>query len=232
MQNRDGGWGAFDRNNNLQLLTCVPFADHNAMIDPSTADVTARVVECLAHYGFTKSDPAISRALDYLCRGQERDGSWYGRWGVNYLYGTSGALRAAGALNIGGAPAFRRGAEWLCGVQHGDGGFGETCVSYEDPRAKGRGPSSATQTAWALIGLLAADGVPDSSIDRAVDYLLRRQNDAGSWDDQGPTGTGFPRVFYLNYQFYSHSFPLYALAKYRSLVERRVGGALRERRSP
>jgi squalene-hopene/tetraprenyl-beta-curcumene cyclase len=218
MQNRDGGWGAFDRDNDAAALTAVPFADHNAMIDPSTADVTARVIECLAHCGRRADDPAIVRALDFLRREQEPDGSWYGRWGVNYIYGTSGVLRAAAALGVTDWECCRRAAAWLRSVQHTDGGFGETCASYDDPAQKGRGPSTASQTAWALIGLLAVGLESDPATAMAVDYLLKSQDASGTWDEQATTGTGFPRVFYLKYDLYRHSFPLYALALYRDRI--------------
>jgi squalene-hopene/tetraprenyl-beta-curcumene cyclase len=218
MQNRDGGWGAFDRDNDAAVLTQVPFADHNAMIDPSTADVTARVVECLAHIGCSSDDPTIVRALDFLRKAQEADGSWYGRWGVNYIYGTSGVLRAAAALERADSKFCSRAAAWLRSVQHADGGFGETCASYDDPAQKGKGPSTASQTAWALIGLLAAGDENGRATNRAVEFLLQSQDASGSWDEQATTGTGFPRVFYLKYDLYRHSFPLYALALYRDRV--------------
>jgi squalene-hopene/tetraprenyl-beta-curcumene cyclase len=217
MQNRDGGWGAFDRDNDSTVLTYVPFADHNAMIDPSTADVTARVLECFAHFGRSSDDPMVVRGLEFLRREQAHDGSWYGRWGVNYLYGTSGVLRAAEALGVGAQGWCARGAAWLRGVQNSDGGFGETCASYADPRQKARGPSTASQTAWALIGLLAAGSAADESASRAVEYLVRSQNRSGSWDEEATTGTGFPQVFYLKYDLYRHSFPLYALARYHAI---------------
>jgi squalene-hopene/tetraprenyl-beta-curcumene cyclase len=221
MQNGDGGWGAFDRDNDAAVLTQVPFADHNAMIDPSTADVTARVVECFAHIGRPPDDPAVVRGLDFLRRAQESDGSWYGRWGVNYIYGTSGVLRAAAALERADTESCHRAAAWLRSVQHADGGFGETCASYDDPAQKGRGPSTASQTAWAIIGLLAVGPEDDPATANAIEYLLRSQNPSGTWDEQATTGTGFPRVFYLRYDLYRHSFPLYALALYRS----RLAGA-------
>jgi squalene-hopene/tetraprenyl-beta-curcumene cyclase len=217
MQNRDGGWGAFDRDNDFAVLTQVPFADHNAMIDPSTADVTARVVECFAHFGRTANDPIVARGLAYLGGEQADDGSWYGRWGVNYIYGTSGVLRAAETLGVAASECCKRGVAWLRSIQNRDGGFGETCASYVDPSMKGKGPSTPSQTAWALIGLLSAGSPSDPSIVRAVDYLIRSQNASGSWDEQATTGTGFPRVFYLKYHLYRHSFPLSALARYREV---------------
>jgi len=217
MQNADGGWGAFDRDNDCALLTHVPFADHNAMIDPSTADVTARVLECLGRFGWPATHPVIQRGLKFLRRDQAADGSWYGRWGVNYVYGTGGVLRALEVLGQV-APAWcQRGAAWLRSVQNPDGSFGESIASYDAPGQKGRGPSTASQTAWGLIGLLAAAGAEDASAGRAVRYLLDLQNEDGSWDEAEFTGTGFPRVFYLKYHLYRNSFPLYALARYRNL---------------
>jgi len=180
--------------------------------------VTARVVECLAHIGCSSDDPTIVRALDFLRKAQEADGSWYGRWGVNYIYGTSGVLRAAAALERADSKFCSRAAAWLRSVQHADGGFGETCASYDDPAQKGKGPSTASQTAWALIGLLAAGDENGRATNRAVEFLLQSQDASGSWDEQATTGTGFPRVFYLKYDLYRHSFPLYALALYRDRV--------------
>jgi squalene-hopene/tetraprenyl-beta-curcumene cyclase len=198
------------------VLTHVPFADHNAMIDPSTADVTARVLECFAHFGRTADDPMMARGLEFLRREQEPDGSWYGRWGVNYIYGTSGVLRAAEALGLGAEAWCLRGAAWLRSVQNSDGGFGETCASYDDPREKGRGSSTPSQTAWALIGLLGAGSSSDVAASRAVEYLLESQDRSGTWHEEATTGTGFPQVFYLRYDLYRHLFPLYALARYRT----------------
>ena len=217
MQNRDGGWGAFDRDNDKALLTNIPFADHNAMIDPSSADVAARSIECLAHFGWTASHPAIQRALAYLRREQTPEGAWYGRWGVNYVYGTSGVLRALEALDCNDSAECKRAVEWLKSVQNSDGGFGESCKSYNDPKLKGIGESTASQTAWGLIGLLAAVGPEDAAAVRAVEWLMENQSENGSWDEDEFTGTGFPCVFYLKYHLYRNSFPLYALARYRNM---------------
>jgi squalene-hopene/tetraprenyl-beta-curcumene cyclase len=216
MQNRDGGWGAFDRDNDCAIFTQVPFADHNAMIDPSSEDVTARVVECLGRFGWPASHPIIKRALAYLLREQKQDGSWYGRWGVNYVYGTSGVLRALETIGLTAREYCQRAATWLRAVQNADGGWGETIASYWDPRLKGQGESTPSQTAWGLIGLLASCDTEDPAIRRAVQHLVGQQNDDGSWDEQAFTGTGFPCVFYLKYHLYRNYFPLYALARYRN----------------
>jgi len=221
MQNRDGGWGAFDRDNDCAILTQVPFADHNAMIDPSSADVTARVLECFGYFGRTADDPMVARGLAYLRREQTADGSWYGRWGVNYIYGTSGVLRAAEALAIGSSAWCQRAVAWLRSVQNRDGGFGETCASYADPDRKGRGPSTPSQSAWAIIGLLSGENAADPAVVRAVEYLLDSQDAFGTWHEDATTGTGFPQVFYLKYHLYRHSFPVSALARYRALTETR-----------
>jgi len=217
MQNRDGGWGAFDRDNDHRILTRVPFADHNAMIDPSTEDVTSRVMECLGRFGWSSAHPTIQHALSYLRKTQTSEGAWYGRWGVNYVYGTSGVLRMLEVLGLETSMEAQRGAAWLRGVQNPDGGFGERCDSYDDPSLKGRGPSTPSQTAWGLIGLLASASLEDPAIARALRYLLEGQKEDGSWDETVFTGTGFPRVFYLRYHLYRDTFPLYALARYRNL---------------
>ena len=223
MQNDDGGWGAFDRNNDRAILTRIPFADHNAMIDPSSADVTARVLECLARFGYGVEHPVIARGLEFLRRDQTESGAWYGRWGVNYIYGTSGVLRALEALKAANDPMVLRAVAWLRSVQNADGGFGETCASYADAAKKGQGPSTPSQTAWGLIGLLAACPSSDRAIVRATTYLVDRQNPDGSWDEDATTGTGFPGVFYLHYDLYRQSFPLYALARCASLAQTHEG---------
>jgi squalene-hopene/tetraprenyl-beta-curcumene cyclase len=220
MQNRDGGWGAFDRDNDRRALTEIPFADHNAMIDPSTADVTARVLECLGRFGWPVAHPVVQRGLAFLRRDQTREGAWFGRWGVNYIYGTSGVLRALEALGVACDDDCRRAVAWMRSVQNPEGGFGESPASYDDPALKGQGTSTASQTAWALIGLLAASGTDDPAVGPAVRFLLDRQNPDGSWDEEECTGTGFPRVFYLKYHLYRNSFPLYALARCWNLLAR------------
>jgi squalene-hopene/tetraprenyl-beta-curcumene cyclase len=222
MQNADGGWGAFDHENNRQFLNHIPFADHNAMLDPSTSDVTARALECLGQMGWPASHPVIERARSFLRREQTREGAWYGRWGVNYLYGTSGVLRAMEAVGLTSQPECRCAAEWLRSVQNEDGGFGESVLSYYDESLKGRGESTASQTAWALIGLLATVGPNDPAVERAVAWLVSHQDEDGSWDENEFTGTGFPCVFYMKYHLYRNSFPVYALARYDNLKKDRT----------
>jgi squalene-hopene/tetraprenyl-beta-curcumene cyclase len=217
MQNSDGGWGAFDHENNLQFLNHIPFADHNAMLDPSTADVTARAVECFGQMGWPGNHPAIERAKGFLRNDQTADGSWYGRWGVNYVYGTSGVLRALETIGLCSHPDCQRAAEWLKSVQNEDGGFGESILSYCDPSFKGQGKSTASQTAWGLIGLLATVGSTDAAVEHAATWLVEHQNADGTWDEDEFTGTGFPCVFYLKYHLYRNSFPLYALARYDNM---------------
>jgi squalene-hopene/tetraprenyl-beta-curcumene cyclase len=217
MQNSDGGWGAFDHENNLQFLNHIPFADHNAMLDPSTADVTARVLECLGQFGWSANHPVVDRARDFIKHDQTPDGSWYGRWGVNYLYGTSGVLRALETVGLSSDPDCQRAANWLRSVQNPDGGFGESILSYYDPALKGKGKTTASQTAWALIGLLATVGPNNPASERAAAWLTENQNEDGSWDEAEFTGTGFPCVFYLKYHLYRNSFPLYALARFDNM---------------
>ena len=218
MQNDDGGWASFDRGNDKRWLTEVPFADHNAMIDPSTADITGRVLESLSHFPeFTASHPAVQRALGFVRRAQESDGSWFGRWGVNHIYGTWQVLR--GVRRIGedlDAPYVRRGARWLEEHQNADGGWGESVASYDDPSWRGRGVSTPSQTAWALMGLMAAGELDGAAVRRGVRWLLEAQTADGTWEQEPWTGTGFPKVFYLNYHLYRHYFPLMALAHYRA----------------
>jgi squalene-hopene/tetraprenyl-beta-curcumene cyclase len=216
MQNRDGGWAAFDRDNNKGFLCNIPFADHNAMLDPSTADVTARVLECLGRFGWSANHPAIQRAVEFLLKDQCEDGSWFGRWGVNYVYGTSGVLRSLETVSLTAKEYCQRAVRWLRSVQKPDGSFGESLRSYTEPQTKGEGPSTASQTAWGLIGLLADAEASDSAIQKAVSYLVDEQNDDGSWSESEFTGTGFPCVFYLKYHLYRNSFPLYALARFRN----------------
>ncbi|MGN6135245.1 MAG: squalene--hopene cyclase [Aureliella sp.] len=215
MQNRDGGWGAFDRDNDAEFLCAVPFADHNAMIDPSTPDITARVLEALADWDYRQGHPAVDRALAYIRKTQESDGSWFGRWGVNHIYGTWQVLVGLARIGVPLDEAImRRGADWLEAVQQSCGGWGETPASYDDPSLRGQGPVTASQTAWALLGLIAAGRAESPSVQRGVDYLLKSQTGDGTWQEREFTGTGFPRVFYLKYHMYPHYFPMLALGMY------------------
>lgn len=216
MQSRDHGWGAFDSDNDLDLLTRVPFADHNAMIDPSTADITARVLEMFGRFGISSTEPMVQAAINYVLSEQEPDGAWYGRWGVNYIYGTWQALVGLAAVGLNTKhPAMVKGVEWLVQHQNEDGGWGESIASYDDPSLRGIGPSTASQTAWALMGLMAGGAPRQDATRRGVEYLLRTQQADGTWDEPEFTGTGFPKVFYLKYHLYSINFPLMALARYR-----------------
>jgi squalene-hopene/tetraprenyl-beta-curcumene cyclase len=217
MQNEDGGWGAFDKNNDLQFLNHIPFADHNAMLDPSTADVTARAMECLGQMGWPSDHPVIQRAKAFIRHDQTADGSWFGRWGVNYIYGTSSVLRAMEAIGAGQDVRCKNAVAWLRTVQNSDGGFGESILSYYDPKLKGQGASTPSQTAWALIALLAVVGLDDPTVEKAIAWLVEHQNQDGSWDEKEFTGTGFPCVFYLKYHLYRNAFPLYALARHNNL---------------
>ncbi len=214
MQNSDGGWGAFDVDNNREILTRVPFADHNAMIDPSTPDIAARVVEMLAQIGFSKEHPQVRRALDYVCQHQEADHSWFGRWGVNYLYGTWQSIVGLRAIGVPAHdPRIEGAVDWIKSKQQTCGGWGETPRSYDDPSLRGSGDVTPSQTAWALLGLLAAGEHNSLAVQRGLDYLLSTQHEDGTWEEQQFTGTGFPRVFYLKYHYYRLYFPLMALSR-------------------
>ncbi len=216
-QNMDGGWAAFDKDVQNPLLENVPFADHNAILDPSCCDVTARVLEILGNLGFRPGHPAIRQATRFLKEKQEADGAWYGRWGVNYIYGTSQVLRGLQAIGVDmSEPWIERGRDWLEVQQNEDGGWGETVASYDDPSLRGQGASTPSQSAWALLGLCAFPQVNRKSVERAVDYLVSTQNPDGSWSETLITGTGFPRVFYLKYDMYRNNWPLMALARYAS----------------
>lgn len=218
MQCRGGGWGAFDRDNDRELLTRVPFADHNAMIDPPTADITARTLEMFGRLGVDPDHPSIRRALEFVWSEQEPDHCWYGRWGVNYLYGTWQVL--VGLREVGvpvSDPRIQAAARWLKDQQQAAGGWGESALSYDHPQLRGAGPPTASQTAWALMGLMAAGEVHSPAVRRGVDYLLETQGPDGAWEEDQFTGTGFPRVFYLKYHLYRIYFPLMALARYARL---------------
>ena len=216
MQCRNGGWAAFDVDNDRELFTRVPFADHNAMIDPPTADITARVLEMLGCLKVPLHHPSIQRALDFVWNDQQADGSWIGRWGVNYIYGTWQAL--VGLTNAGvprDDARLQRAADWLKSVQQKSGGWGETPRSYDEPQLRGQGPVTPSQTAWALMGLIAAGETRSDAARRGAEYLVKTQSVDGTWDEPWFTGTGFPRVFYLKYHYYRIYFPLMALARYR-----------------
>ena len=215
MQNSDGGWAAFDRDINRELLTKVPFADHNAMLDPSCPDITARVLEALGHYGYRPGHPVVDQALAFLEKTQREDGSWIGRWGVNYIYGTWQVL--VGLKSIGfdmSLPMVRRSVAWLKSVQQAGGPWGESCRSYDDPAWAGKGEATASQTAWALLGLIAAGEAGAPQVQAGINYLLATQLDDGSWSENPFTGTGFPKVFYLKYHLYPVYFPMMAVARY------------------
>lgn len=225
-QCRDGGWAAFDKDVTQRWLEDVPFADHNAILDPSCSDLTGRVLELLGYIGYPRDCRRIQRAIYFIRRTQEPDGSWYGRWGVNYIYGTWQVLRGLRAIGYDmRAPWIVRARDWLESCQNEDGGWGETCASYDDPTLKGKGPSTPSQTAWALMGLIAACDETElgtserRSIRDGIDYLLQCQSADGSWPEAETTGTGFPSVFYLRYDMYRNNWPLLALATYRNYRE-------------
>jgi squalene-hopene/tetraprenyl-beta-curcumene cyclase len=211
MQSEDGGWAAFDADNNWQILNKVPFADHNAMLDPTCPDITGRVLDALSRYGYSLRDEPVRRGVDFLLRTQEKNGSWYGRWGVNYLYGTFLALRGLAAVRADQARAqMERAARWIRSIQNKDGGWGESCASYVKEQFV-PGASTASQTAWALLALYASGDADSSAVERGVEYLLSTQRGDGTWEEHLATGTGFPNVFFLTYHLYRQYFPLLAL---------------------
>ncbi|MGA3209862.1 MAG: squalene--hopene cyclase [Terriglobales bacterium] len=219
----EGGWASFDRDNTRMVFQKMPFADHNAMLDPPTADITGRVLEMLANQGYAREHPAVKRAITFLKKSQESDGAWFGRWGVNYIYGTHLCLRGLEAIGEDlHEPCVQQAAEWLRCVQNPDGGWGETVGSYDDPRLRGQGQSTASQTAWAILGLLAAGDTRSDCVARGIEYLLRTQQKTGSWEDGTYTGTGFPKVFYLRYHMYADYFPLLALANYAKVFSSQI----------
>ena len=225
-QCRDGGWAAFDKDCTKGVLEKVPFADHNAMLDPECADITARILELLGYEGYSVENAQVQKALRYVQEHQEEDGSWYGRWGVNYIYGTWQVLRGLRALNLDmNEPWLLKARDWIESVQHEDGGWGERCNTYDDPVFKGQGPSTASQTAWAVRGLCAFDDPNRPTIRRGIQYLIEKQNSDGSWTEHETTGTGFPKVFYLKYDMYRNSWPLLALATYRKLLTASLNSA-------
>ncbi len=214
MQSSDGGWAAFDVDNNWEFLSDVPFADHNAMLDPTCPDITGRVMEALCKWGVDPNSEPIRRGVKYLLDTQEQDGSWYGRWGVNYVYGTFLAVRGLRAAGLSDREAsILRAGEWIRSVQNADGGWGESCASY-DVDSFVAAPSTPSQTAWAILGLLASGDTTSSSLLKGVQYLADTQTSEGNWREALATGTGFPRVFYLNYHLYRNSFPVLALSEF------------------
>jgi squalene-hopene/tetraprenyl-beta-curcumene cyclase len=244
MQSSNGGWAAFDKDNDKLIITKIPFCDFGEALDPPSADVTGHVLEALGALGFDRSHPSVERAYRFLRAEQEPDGSWFGRWGVNYIYGTAAVLPALAVLGEDMTQAYvRKAADWIVAHQNADGGWGESCASYMDDSLRGRGPSTASQTAWALLALLAVAS-PDyaTSVRSGVAYLAATQRSDGTWDEPYYTGTGFPgygfgarinfrdettrariaqgtelqRGFMLNYNMYRHYFPLMALGRARS----------------
>lgn len=219
MQSKNGGWGSFDRNNTKGYMSKIPFCDFGATLDPPTEDVTAHIVEMLGMLGFDGTFRPVARALDYLRGTQQADGSWWGRWGVNYIYGTGAALPAFRAVGEDMSQAFvRRSVRWLKQHQNTDGGWGESCASYDDPTLAGQGVSTASQTAWALLALLAVGEGHEEATAKGVRYLAGTQRDDGTWDEPHYTGTGFPRDFYINYHLYRHYWPMMAFGRYRQLT--------------
>ena len=220
MQSSDGGWAAFDVDNLEYYLNNIPFSDHGALLDPPTEDVTARCVSMLAQLGDTlEGSPAMAAGVAYLRRTQLADGSWYGRWGLNYIYGTWSVLCALNAAGLRhDDPTIRKAVDWLLSIQNQDGGWGEDASSYKlDYKRFDGAPSTASQTGWALLALMAAGEVENPAVERGMRYLITTQTEKGLWDEQRYTATGFPRVFYLRYHGYSKFFPLWALARYRNL---------------
>ncbi|MCC7146682.1 MAG: squalene--hopene cyclase [Phycisphaeraceae bacterium] len=216
MQNDDGGWAAFDRDtHNRPLLEHVPFADHNAMQDPSCPDITGRTLECLGHMGVPLTNPEVQAAIRFIRGKQEPEGCWFGRWGVNYIYGSWQVLCGLNRIGYDVSRRWvRRGGEWLKSVQKADGSFGESCETYEDPTLKGVGPSTASQTAWGAMGMMAVFGPHDPDVKRAIKWLCDTQLESGTWDEPWFTGTGFPKVFYLRYHLYRLYFPVMAIGRW------------------
>jgi squalene-hopene/tetraprenyl-beta-curcumene cyclase len=215
MQCQNGGWAAFDKENTMMVLNRIPFADNEAMLDYPTADVSARVIEAMGTMGYGLTHRAARRGIEFLRNLQEADGSWWGRWGVNYIYGTWSVLRALKAIGEDlSAPYVRAAMEWLKVHQNDDGGWGETCDSYRDPALCGKGPSTASQTAWAVMGLIAGGEFDSPEAEKGIEYLVHNQKPDGTWDEPHFTGTGFPNHFYIRYHNYRNCFPLMALGQY------------------
>lgn len=219
MQSSDGGWGAFDIDNNYLYLNNIPFADHGALLDPSTSDVTAHCVEMFAMLGYKRGFPPVARAIKFLKKEQEASGAWYGRWGVNYIYGTWSVLVALSLIGEDmSQPYIQKAVNWLKSVQNKDHGWGETCYTYNDPSLAGMGLSTPSQTSWALLGLMAAGETNSPEVQSGIHYLISSQKEDGSWEEKHFTGTGFPKVFYILYHGYSQYFPLWTLSVYRRLL--------------
>ena len=221
LQSKNGGWGAFDADNSYYYLNHIPFADHGALLDPPTADVTARCLGMLAQLGYKNDHPCVAKAIDYLRREQEPEGCWYGRWGTNYIYGTWSVLCALNAINTDPKdPVIRRAADWLLAKQRSDGGWGESGDSYWAGKPKGENPiSTPAQTAWAILGLMAAGEVDHPAVTKGIAHLIATQDDQGKWREDYCTAVGFPKVFYLSYHGYKAFFPQWALARYHSLKQ-------------
>jgi squalene-hopene/tetraprenyl-beta-curcumene cyclase len=217
MRGKDGGWGAFDVNNDINILNQLPFGDLEAMIDPSTPDLTGRVLELLGSLGYGTDDAMVKKAIQFIRRNQEADGSWWGRWGVNYIYGTSIVL--AGLDSVGedmSQPYIKKAVNWLKANQNSDGGWGEGCESYRNPAMKCRGESAASQTSWALVALISAGEVTSKEVINGIKYLLKTQQVDGTWEEKSFTGTGFPKYFFIRYHNYRNCFPLMAFGKFLS----------------
>ncbi len=219
LQSKNGGWGAFDKDNTKHILNKIPFSDMEALIDPPTADLTARMLELMGTFGCRNSHPAAVRALKFIRESQEEDGSWFGRWGVNYIYGTWSVLSGLAAIGEDmKQPWIHKAVKWLVNHRNSDGGWGETCESYSNPALAGVGESTASQTGWALLALMAAGRADSAVVFKGIEYLLKTQNTDGSWNEDAYTGTGFPKYFMLKYHIYRNCFPLMALGKYRNLI--------------
>jgi len=220
MQCNDGGWGSFDKNNNKKILNNIPFADWNALLDPSTSDLTARVLDLMGKLGYDLSFSPAKRAIGFLKKEQEKNGSWFGRWGTNYVYGTWSVLTGLCSIKEDMTKDYvRKATSWLIDFQNEDGGWGETCKSYWDTSLSAMGRSTASQTSWAVLGLLCTEERDSDAVKKGVEYLIKTQKEDGTWDEAEFTGTGFPKIFYLRYHMYRSYFPLLALSKYRNLIE-------------
>jgi squalene-hopene/tetraprenyl-beta-curcumene cyclase len=217
MQNKDGGWSAFECGVDKKLVNHIPFNDLDNMLDPSTADVTGHVLETLGYMGFRRDFAPVARGIDFIKRTQETDGPWWGRWGVNYIYGTHAALCGLAAVGEDmHQPFVQKAVNWLYAAQQKNGAWGEDCESYRHREMAGKGEATPSQTAWALMALMAAGEVNDARVAAGAQGLVRTQKPGGGWDEDKYTGTGFPNAFYLNYHFYREYFPLMALARYRN----------------